>query len=84
MAWFYDPANRAEAVDMLQKISKADRGDVEKTYDFYIALKVIDQSGFIENKGLADLIALLKEQGDLEGSTDIGRFYDRSLGAKAR
>ena len=82
--WFYDPANRSEAIDILQKISKAERGDVEKTWDFYTALKVIDRTGFIENKGLAELLAVLKAQGDLEGSTEIGRFYDLSLGAKAR
>ena len=82
--WFYDTGNRAEAIDILQKESRAERADVEKTYDFYHALKVLDRDGVIENNGLADLVALLKAQGELEGSTQLTRFYDLSLGAKAR
>ena len=82
--WYHDPANRTQAIDILQKESKQDRADVELTYDFYRDLKVLDRDGAIQNKGLADLVALLKEQGDLEGSTELTRFYDVALGAKAR
>ena len=74
----------ATDIDILQKESKQDRADVELTYDFYRDLKVLDRDGAIQNKGLADLVALLKEQGDLEGSTELTRFYDVALGAKAR
>jgi ABC-type nitrate/sulfonate/bicarbonate transport system substrate-binding protein len=84
VTWFYDPKNREEAIDVLQKRSKSDRADVEKTYDFFIALKVIDQSGVIETKGLGEILQVLKQQGDIEGTMDIGRFYDVTLGAKAR
>ena len=83
-AWWHDPANREEAISVLQKESKQDRGDVEKTYDFFREIGALDRYGIIENKGLADLVNLLKEHGELEGSTELTRFYDLSLGAKAR
>jgi NitT/TauT family transport system substrate-binding protein len=33
--WWYDPRNKEEAIDILQKVSKQDRALVEKTYIYY-------------------------------------------------
>jgi ABC-type nitrate/sulfonate/bicarbonate transport system substrate-binding protein len=33
--WWYDPKNRDEAINILQKVSKQDRTLIEKTYDYY-------------------------------------------------
>jgi NitT/TauT family transport system substrate-binding protein len=33
--WWYDPTNKEEAIDILQKVSKQDRVLVEKTYIYY-------------------------------------------------
>jgi len=77
--WFYDPANREEAIDIFQKISKSDRDDAAKTYDFYIAIKMFDPVGAIASPGLASLLADMKRDGDLEGTTDLARFFDPAL-----
>jgi ABC-type nitrate/sulfonate/bicarbonate transport system substrate-binding protein len=77
--WFHDPANREEAIDIFQKISKSERDDAAKTYDFYIAIKMFDPVGAITEQGLSILLADMKRDGDLEGSTDVARFYDPAL-----
>jgi NitT/TauT family transport system substrate-binding protein len=81
---FYDPAFRTQAVDILQKRSKAPREDVELTYDFFIKLGAMERTGLIDGKALGEVVSLLKSQNDLEGSTDINRFIDTSLGAKLK
>lgn len=77
--WFYDPANREEAIDIFAKISKSERDDAAKTYDFYIAIKMFDPVGAIASPGLTALLADMKRDGDLEGSTDLARFFDPAL-----
>jgi NitT/TauT family transport system substrate-binding protein len=76
VAWFHDPANREEAVDILVKHTSIDRSEVEKTYDFYIGLKAFNQVGGISNDDLGTLLDVLKAQGDIEGSTELSRFYN--------
>ena len=77
--WFYDPANREEAIEIFQKASKSERDDAVKTYDFYVAIKMFDPVGAIASPGLAALLADMKRDGDLEGSTDLARFFDPTL-----
>jgi NitT/TauT family transport system substrate-binding protein len=81
---FYDPAFRDQAIDILQKRSKADREDVALTYDFFIKLGALERTGLIDPKALGEVVNLLKAQGDLEGSADVLRFIDTSLGAKLK
>ena len=77
--WFYDPANKAEAVDLAQKISKVDRSDVEQTYDFYQSLKIFDRKGLVADSGIENLLKVLKDIGEVEGSADVARFVDPSI-----
>jgi len=35
IAWWDDPKNKEEAIDILQKVSKQDRALITKTYDYY-------------------------------------------------
>ncbi len=79
VAWFYDPANRTEAIDITAKYFTVDRGDVEQTYDFFQRLKIFDRSGSVTGSGIENLLVILKGFGELEGSTDIARFVDPSL-----
>ena len=74
--WLHDPKNRDEAVTILMKHSKVDRADVEKTYDFFQNLKMFDDKGDIVGSGIGNLISILKDLGDVEGATDVSRFYD--------
>jgi NitT/TauT family transport system substrate-binding protein len=77
--WLYDPKNKDEAVAILVKSAKSDPKDAADTYDFFIKLKLFDRIGDVEKSGIENLLKILKEQGEIEGSTDVARFYDASL-----
>ena len=77
--WFYDPANRKEAVDILVRFAKLDRVDCEQTYDLYQKLKIYDRVGAIAGSGLDNLIRIMKADGDLEGPADLARYADASI-----
>ncbi len=77
--WFHDPANRAEAVDILVKHAKLDRGECDQTYELYQELKIFDRVGGIPGSGLDNLIKIMKDDGDIDGSADLARFADVSL-----
>jgi NitT/TauT family transport system substrate-binding protein len=82
VAWFYDPANRIEAGDIAAKYFKVDRSDIDQTYDFFQRLKIFDASGAIAGSGIENLLAILKNFGDLEGAAGVARFVDPSLTGK--
>ena len=77
--WFYDRSHRDEAVDIALKHLNSNRGDLEKTYDFFTRLKIYDRVGSFAGSGLETLLNALKTSRDLEGSTDVSRFVDASL-----
>ena len=79
MNWFYDPANRTEAVDIMQKLLKVDRSDIDQTWAFYIELKVFDREGRVAASGIENLLKSLKDYGDIEGSTDVARFVNTNV-----
>ncbi len=77
--FFYDKANREEAVSIAQKYLKVDRADVAETWEFYQGLKIFDRVGVIANSGIENLLKALKELGDIEGSTEVARYFDASI-----
>jgi ABC-type nitrate/sulfonate/bicarbonate transport system substrate-binding protein len=77
--WFYDPGNRARAVDILVEETGSQRDDAEKTYDFFQQLKLYDHTGAVVDSGFANLLKVMKELGDLEGAPDVARFYDPTI-----
>ena len=79
--WFNDEANRSEAVDILQKVSKADRADVEATYDLYRRLQVFPRKGSLVDSQIATINKGLQEVGELDGSPEIARFVDPQIAA---
>ncbi len=81
--WFYNPANKKEAVDILLKVAPTtNREDAEQTFDFFTELRVYDRIGAVATSGIDNLIKIMKDQGELEGSTDVARFYDAAFAAK--
>ena len=62
--WFYDPAHRAEAIDILIKSSKSNPGDAAKSYDFLRAGNYFDRTHKLSRKGVAALVAALHALGD--------------------
>lgn len=77
--WFNDEANRAEAIDILQKVSKADREDVAATYDLYRKLQVFPRKGTLAGSQIASIIQALQDVGELDGPPDIARFIDPQI-----
>ena len=77
--WFYQDANRAEAIDILVKESGSSREDVEATYDYYRSLHIFDHKGLLQASTVGNLIKAMQDMGDLEGSLDVGRFIDPEI-----
>ena len=77
--WFYDRANRDEAISILISYLKSDPKDVADTYDFFVKLRAFDRAGAVEGSGVENYLAILKQQGDLEGEANLTRFYDAAL-----
>jgi NitT/TauT family transport system substrate-binding protein len=65
MAWLYDPKNRDEAVEILMKVSKIKKDDVEKAYDFLIGGKYFEPTGKVSRSKLNKLVDALKSLGDI-------------------
>jgi NitT/TauT family transport system substrate-binding protein len=81
--WFYDDANRAEAIRILVARSKLSEADVAATYDYYRHLHVFDHRGSIESKTVGNLIKAMQEMHDFDGPRAIDRFIDPDLTALA-
>lgn len=77
--WFNDPANRTEAIDILVKESGSTRSDIEMTYDYYRQINIFDRVGLVGSSEVKTLAEAMKSIGDLEGSTDVGRFADPEI-----
>jgi ABC-type nitrate/sulfonate/bicarbonate transport system substrate-binding protein len=81
VAWFYDPANRAEAVKMMAEVSRIKTEDVEKAYDFFVKGEYFERSGTISRRKLNALVAAMQQLGDLPTPFDTAPLV---LGTVAR
>jgi len=72
--WFYQDANRNEAVDILVQQSGLSRADVEATYDYYRQLRVFDHRGAIESDTVRNLVKAMQQMDDFDGPRDVSRF----------
>ena len=82
--WFYDRANRQEAAKIFVAIGgSADVEDALKSYDFYAALKAFDRVGAVTEQQIGSIVGVLKQLGEIEGSTEAKRFIDPELGTLA-
>lgn len=77
--YFNDPAHRTEAIDILVKESGAERADIEKSYDYYLKIRIFDRVGRVEGSQVKALVEAMKSLGDIEGSTDVSRFVDPEI-----
>ena len=72
--YFYDPKNRAEAVDILVKVSNQKPEDVEKSYDFFGKNSFFDRTGKISRVKMNALIEALVGLGDVKAPGNVERF----------
>jgi NitT/TauT family transport system substrate-binding protein len=69
VAWFDDPANRTEAIDILVKEMKSPRPPVERSYDYLRKINYFAPTNEISRKRMQNLINAMKALGDIK--TDI-------------
>jgi len=74
MAWFSDPANRAEAIRIMVEASKLKEEDVAKSYDFLHKNEFFETTGKVSKTKMGALLNALKSLGDIEDPTNIERF----------
>ena len=74
VAWFSDPANRAEAIKIMVEASKLKQEDVARSYDFLRKNEFFETAGRVSKAKMGALLAALKGLGDIEGSTNLERF----------
>jgi hypothetical protein len=74
VAFFLDPKNREEAINIMTEASKMDRGVIVKSYEFLHSRPYMEPTGKISKTKMQALLSALKGIGDLKGSTDVERF----------
>ncbi len=66
VAWFDDPANRTEAVDIMVKEMKSARAPVERSYDFLRKIDYFAPTNAISRARMQNLINAMKGLGDIK------------------
>ena len=75
MAWFDDPANRAAAIDLLDKEMKgANREGVEKSYDFFREIGYFPKGAAVSRKKLDTLMDDMTAIGDTDGKVPFEKL----------
>ena len=69
IAWFYDDKNREEAIDILAKVSKGSRDDVEQSYELMRRIGGFERNNAVSRSSLQHLIEAMRGIGDLQGSS---------------
>ncbi len=80
VAWFLDKNNRKEAIDIMVEASKLKPEVIAQTFDFLHSRPFIEGTGRVSKSKVGPLLAALKAQGDLQGSTDVERFVLPGVG----
>jgi NitT/TauT family transport system substrate-binding protein len=80
VAFFLDPKNKEESIDIMTEASKMDRDVIVKSFEFLHSRPYMEPSGNISKIKMGALLAALKEIGDLKGSTDVQRFVLPGVG----
>ncbi len=75
IAWLYDTKNRAEAVQILNKVSKLKIEDCEQAYDYLIGGKFFEPTGKVSKALVGKLTDALKGLGDLPKDFAVDRLF---------
>jgi ABC-type nitrate/sulfonate/bicarbonate transport system substrate-binding protein len=80
VGWFQDGRNRDEAIRIMVGVSKLDRDDVGKSYDFLQQKNFYELTGKISKSKLDKLIAALRQLGDLPPSFAVEQLVMPGVG----
>jgi ABC-type nitrate/sulfonate/bicarbonate transport system substrate-binding protein len=75
IGWLYDPANRAEAIQILMRVSKLKQEEVERAYDFLIGGKYFEPTGKVSKARVGKLVDALKSLGDVPAGFPVDRLF---------
>jgi NitT/TauT family transport system substrate-binding protein len=73
VAWFYDSANREDAVKLQAEISKIERDDIEKAYAFLHDKRLFEPAGIVSKTKVKAVIDALRDLGDLPPDFTVDR-----------
>jgi ABC-type nitrate/sulfonate/bicarbonate transport system substrate-binding protein len=79
--WFYDKANRAEAIKIMIAASGGAQSDTEKSYDYFHSLRLYPETSTISPEILASTVKVLADAKELDGPADAKRFIDPAVAA---
>lgn len=78
--WLYDPANRDEAIAILQKYAPSPREDLEEVYDLYIRqVKMFPKDGKVDMRAFQGQADLLYKRGEIKKRPDVRQLVDHSI-----
>jgi NitT/TauT family transport system substrate-binding protein len=75
IAWLADPANRAEAINIMVTVSKLQADDVNKSYDFLQKGKFFEPTGKISRSRLGKVVEALQELGDIPAGFKVDSLF---------
>ena len=85
-AWLWDPANKAEALQILAKYTKRDLPVLEPVYDeYFVTAKLYSKTGQVEREGMRAVLVDMAEDGAVFKTAPAVEKYllDKSLGGLA-
>jgi NitT/TauT family transport system substrate-binding protein len=74
VAWFYDPKNRAAAIEIMVGASHADRDDTAKSYDFFRAIGFFERTGKVAKSELKAAADVLRRRGEISQGFDVDKL----------
>ena len=81
--WLYDPANRDEALRVLEKNTNSEQADATATYDLWIGQKVLAPRSEATAAGIQTMIDSLVNIGGLPKPLTVDQVFDPSYMQKA-
>jgi len=75
IAWLYQPQNRSEAVQILNKVSRLKIEDAERAYDYLIGGKFFEPTGKVSKALIGKLVDALQSVGDVPPGFPVDRLF---------
>jgi len=74
VAWFYDIANRDEAIDIMTTAAKANRPEVAESYDFLSKIEFFARSGKVRRAPLIKMMDAMKDMKDISSIVPVEKL----------
>lgn len=75
--WFYDPANKSRAIQILQQETNSNLDDVTKTYELFTSKHIFSRTGIVQNADIAAVLdALVKIDQVKAPAPSPAKFFD--------